>query len=190
MKLHAIVRKPRSRKPAPERPTRTCVQCSVPIEGNLKSCSAECREARAKRRYLDRKGLASLADRAVPCLRCGVEVRGTRVRVCPDCRELAERQVIRRGRRRRKARQRGVTSEAYTLAYIAERDGFRCKLCNKPVAMKQVVPHPKAPTIDHILPLALGGEDTKANVQLAHFICNSTKGANASPRGDQLALVG
>jgi len=53
--------------------------------------------------------------------------------------------------------------------------------------MKQVVPHAKAPTVDHVVPVSEGGDDTRANVQLAHFRCNSVKG----PRGSQqLALVG
>jgi 5-methylcytosine-specific restriction endonuclease McrA len=53
--------------------------------------------------------------------------------------------------------------------------------------MGQRVPHPKAPTIDHIVPVSEGGDDTRANVQLACFRCNSVKG----PRGSQqLALIG
>ncbi|MDI9885916.1 HNH endonuclease signature motif containing protein [Streptomyces sp. HNM0645] len=78
-------------------------------------------------------------------------------------------------------------SEPYTLAEIAERDKGRCGLCGGRVAMKQKVPHPKAPTIDHVVPVSEGGDDTRANVQLAHFVCNSVKG----PRGSQqLALIG
>lgn len=55
--------------------------------------------------------------------------------------------------------------------------------------MKRVVPHPKAPTIDHVVPLDLGGDDKRANVQLAHFICNSRK-SNRLNGPVQLALVG
>jgi 5-methylcytosine-specific restriction endonuclease McrA len=49
------------------------------------------------------------------------------------------------------------------------------------------VPHPDAPTIDHLLPLCDGGDDVRANVQLAHFLCNSRRGAGGVV---QLALVG
>ena len=41
---------------------------------------------------------------------------------------------------------------------------------------------------DHILPLAAGGVHENANVQLAHFICNSRK--RELPANDQLRLVG
>jgi 5-methylcytosine-specific restriction endonuclease McrA len=90
-------------------------------------------------------------------------------------------------RRRRRARKRGAISEPYTLAEIAARDRNVCQLCKKRVAMTKQVPHPKSPVIDHVLPLACGGDDTKANVQLAHFLCNSLKSAGGS---QQLALVG
>jgi hypothetical protein len=36
------------------------------------------------------------------------------------------------------------------------------------------------PTIDHIIPISLGGSHTWDNVQLAHMICNSRKGVNAA----------
>jgi 5-methylcytosine-specific restriction endonuclease McrA len=73
------------------------------------------------------------------------------------------------------------------LAEVAARDRYRCGFCRKRVAMKQVVPHPRAPTIDHVVPLADGGDDTRANVRLAHFLCN----VRAQTGGDkQLALCG
>jgi len=53
--------------------------------------------------------------------------------------------------------------------------------------MTKVVPHPKAPTIDHIVPLSAGGDDTKANVQLAHFSCNTRKNVGGS---QQLRIIG
>lgn len=37
-------------------------------------------------------------------------------------------------------------------------------------------PDPGSPSIDHILPISKGGNDTIANVQLAHFECNWIKG--------------
>lgn len=73
------------------------------------------------------------------------------------------------------------------MAEIAGRDRHQCGLCRKRVAMTKQVPHPKAPTIDHVLPLAHGGEDVRANVQLAHFECNWRKRDRGT---QQLALIG
>lgn len=60
-------------------------------------------------------------------------------------------------------------------AQILERDGYCCRLCGDPLDLSADVPHPLAPVIDHIVPLALGGEHAQYNVQAAHFLCNSRK---------------
>jgi len=92
---------------------------------------------------------------------------------------------------RRKNRARRSTErlrEPYTLHEIAERDARICGLCGGDVDMLIRNPDPRAPTIDHVVPLSLGGDDIKANVQLAHRACNTAKGARGS--GEQLALIG
>jgi hypothetical protein len=53
--------------------------------------------------------------------------------------------------------------------------------------VKETVPHSKAPTIDHIIPISLGGVHSKQNTRLAHFKCNSARG-NREPA--QLRLFG
>ncbi|WP_442803649.1 HNH endonuclease [Streptomyces pseudogriseolus] len=73
---------------------------------------------------------------------------------------------------------------------IYQRDRWVCQLCRKPVARGKAVPHPKAPTIDHIVPLARGGTHEPANVQLAHYHCNAIKSDGEWAGGEQLALIG
>jgi 5-methylcytosine-specific restriction endonuclease McrA len=106
---------------------------------------------------------------------------------CDDCVAASRKLSNQRKRRAERARKRGAKREPYTLAEIAKRDRNRCGLCGKRVAMTKAVPHPRAPTIDHVLPLHYGGDDTRANVQLAHFICNSRKCTGGS---QQLAMFG
>jgi 5-methylcytosine-specific restriction endonuclease McrA len=89
--------------------------------------------------------------------------------------------------RRRRALKRSAKSEPYTLAEIAARDKYRCQLCRRKVDMSLKAPHRRSPTIDHVIPIVEGGDDVRANVQLAHWGCNSSKGARGS---QQLALVG
>lgn len=89
--------------------------------------------------------------------------------------------------RRRRVLKRGGVVEPYTLAEIAQRDRHRCQLCRRKVDLTIQWPDPKSPSIDHVIPVTDGGDDVKANVQLAHFGCNSSKGARGS---QQLALVG
>lgn len=91
-------------------------------------------------------------------------------------------------RDRRAARKRDAYVADVYRAEIYKRDGYRCQICGKRLAMKQDVPHPKAPTIDHIIPISRGGTHEPANVQAAHFGCNSAKGNCGG--GEQLMLVG
>lgn len=95
--------------------------------------------------------------------------------------ECSNRANMQAGRARRRARLKGARgAETVYRRKVFERDNWICRLCLKPVDRDAKVPHPKAPTIDHILPLELGGLHEYLNVQCAHFICNSRKSANVS----------
>ncbi|MBF6315035.1 HNH endonuclease [Nocardia farcinica] len=71
---------------------------------------------------------------------------------------------------------------------VFERDRWKCHLCKRKVRRSAVVPHPLAPTIDHVIPLAKGGTHEPANCATAHYQCNSAKGDRDA--GEQLALIG
>lgn len=85
---------------------------------------------------------------------------------------------------RDRARKKGVPSQYYTRQHIFDRDGYDCYLCNLPVDLTanhvqgqpgwELYPH-----IEHVIPLALGGHDTLANVKIAHAVCNIRKGTTA-----------
>jgi hypothetical protein len=155
--------------------------------GARKSCGTECARARQRRRDLVRYG--KTPEQVDACRACG-QPKPIGRKLCDPCRDQANREAKRAARRRRKARERGARCEPYTLAEIAKRDRYRCRIpgCGKRVAMSRPVPHPKAPTIDHVVPLADSGEDTRANARLAHFLCNSMRGDRGS--SDQLRLIG
>lgn len=59
-----------------------------------------------------------------------------------------------------------------TIAKLAERDGAVCGLCSGPVDMALKGTDWLGPTVDHIVPLSLGGTDTMDNTQLTHRSCN------------------
>lgn len=118
--------------------------------------------------------------------RCGAPLDPRR-RSCVDCVDTARRTGRRSARAARRARERAARRESFSVLAVFERDGWRCHLCGKQVLRSARVPHPKAPTIDHLVPLAAGGDHTRANVATAHFLCNSLRGARGSA---QLALIG
>jgi predicted nucleic acid-binding Zn ribbon protein len=88
---------------------------------------------------------------------------------------------------RRRARKRTGTVEVFSSAEIFDRDRNRCHICRRKCRRDVVVPHPLAPTLDHLIPLAEGGEHTRANTATACFLCNSVKGDRGG--GEQLAIV-
>jgi 5-methylcytosine-specific restriction endonuclease McrA len=73
----------------------------------------------------------------------------------------------------RRARILGVTAERVDRLAVFERDGWVCRLCQKPVLRCEA-------SLDHIVPISRGGEHSYANVQLAHLECNRRKGAQVA----------
>lgn len=134
-----------------------------------------------------------------PCVHCGEVFVVTRrwQRACSDLCEVEGRQQNRRRHARkfrhlRKHRKRaahyGAEYEPISRVRVLNRDGWRCGICGGKIDRARSVPHPKSGTLDHIIPLSRGGGHLYTNVQAAHFICNSMKGARSA--GEQLLLVG
>lgn len=81
-----------------------------------------------------------------------------------------------------RALKNGGKHEYYTRQHIFDRDGYDCYICNTPVDL--TAPHVQGqpgwetyPHIEHVKPLSKGGDDTLANVKIAHAVCNIRKGA-------------
>lgn len=51
-----------------------------------------------------------------------------------------------------------------------------CALCGMPLDKSLKYPHPMSTSIDHIIPVALGGKSTMDNLQATHLVCNKEKG--------------
>jgi hypothetical protein len=75
-------------------------------------------------------------------------------------------------------RKRMISAAALELVnpfVVFRRDQWVCYLCGDWCDPRNAVPHPKAATIDHVIPISLGGAHSYANIRLACFICNCTK---------------
>lgn len=161
----------------PEQLVRVCVECDGPMDGvrlDADACSKRCKMARDRRLMLadpDRRALNR------------------------ELRKKAQRryrqshpEVFRAADLRRRARLAGAEMERVDHLAIFERDGWRCGICSKPVDRARKHPDPSSASVDHIVPLALGGAHAPANCQLAHLGCNVAK--NVKPDGAQLRLIG
>lgn len=76
---------------------------------------------------------------------------------------------------RHRMRKRGAFVADVIARVIFERDAWICQLCKGPVRQDLPAGHPRAATLDHVVPLSRGGTHEPANVQLAHHACNSSK---------------
>jgi len=110
----------------------------------------------------------------------------TDVTCSPTCYELKQREARHAASQRRRALQRDAFVAPVYRKRVFESDGYRCHICNKMTKKTATVPHPMAPTIDHLTPLAKGGTHEPLNCRTAHFICNSKKSDRLA--GDQLIL--
>lgn len=110
--------------------------------------------------------------RPITCKQCAEVFVGKWVTLCPACVRANHREGKRRQHRIRRARLASVLVVPYRSGDIFERDGYRCHLCGRMTRRDAVVPHPKAPTIDHLVPISAGGADAPLNVATAHFECN------------------
>ncbi|HET6293484.1 MAG TPA: HNH endonuclease [Kribbella sp.] len=155
---------------------RICATCKrdVPADRFAGSYCHECNTARAS------AARAPVATTPAECDVCGApfDADGRRRFACsPACtrtrnyRENSKNVLLRRGRTR------GGLAESIRPRDIFERDAWACGLCGGQIDQAAKAPHPDSRSIDHVIPLALGGTHTLANVQAAHLGCNVRKGA-------------
>lgn len=76
---------------------------------------------------------------------------------------------------RARARRYGVEAEYINKLAVFERDNWTCGICNEPVDREAPWPAPSSPSLDHIVPMAVGGGHVYENVQCAHLRCNVIK---------------
>lgn len=134
---------------------------------------------------------------ATTCLECGVEfkpstTKGNHSHHCTDeCRRKGKARKARPAKKLRRALKRGANGgEAVDPIRVFERDGWRCASCRKgtPLKLRGTI-HARAPELDHIVPVSMGGKHTYANTQCLCRSCNGRKGATVSgqlhlfPRG-------
>lgn len=172
-----------------------CVACGGAIidrrAGTMYCDKAECQSVKMHCQYVKRRN----APVSVECLVPGCDRRSQARGMCsshystwwkqanPD----RAREVSALSHQRRRALKAGVFVERVDRNVIFERDKWRCHLCGKAIPCRSVYPDPLSPSIDHIVPLSMGGDHSYANIAAAHLSCNVAKGNRGG--GEQLALI-
>jgi hypothetical protein len=153
--------------------TKDCRGCCRRLD-NIRAfyCSDACRMAVARQKASTRWKARMVTVRAqrsmLQCKWCSVTFRpshGGSVFCSLRC-----------SRKRDKAKRVVVGSHEWKRkqARIMARDKGMCQLCRKRVVLTKG--DPLSPSLDHIIPVAQGGSNDDANLQLAHLVCNVIKG--------------
>ncbi len=87
---------------------------------------------------------------------------------------------------RHRLRVHAETWDGVTNTEIMERDHWRCGICRKVIGKSFKWPHPRSKSIDHIVPVSQGGDDTAGNKRAAHLGCNCARMNRGG--GEQAAL--
>lgn len=105
-----------------------------------------------------------------------------------ECKRERKREWRRNSKHTRRARKKNAFVANVYRTKTFERDGYRCHICKAKTNPNAKVPNPKAPTLDHLIPLSKGGTHEPSNVATACFRCNHLKADRGT--GDQLLLFG
>jgi len=147
---------------------RSCLYCGAEFNTKFSQRSKYCSE-RCAHLYL--YGREEPKDTVKLCDWCGKEFE-TRYSDARACCYAHSRKLVKWERRQR---MRAIIHSQYSRYEIFSKDNFVCHICGSSIDMDAVAPAPLSPSIDHVVPISKGGDDTFDNVKAAHFICNSIK---------------
>lgn len=112
------------------------------------------------------------------CSGCGDGLSGHNLkqRLCSGCAELRRQSSKRIYRGARKAAVRAATMEAFDPFEVLERDCWHCYMCGcaTPKVLRGTYAD-NAPELDHIIPIASGGEHSRRNTACSCRKCNNAK---------------
>lgn len=120
------------------------------------------------------KSCASLRAKAYRQSR--IEIVREQARLSASRRPLQRRDAA----RKRRALRQAARVEDVNSQEVFERGAWACGICAEPIPRVVLWPHPLSPSLDHIVPLSLGGAHSYENTQPAHLACNMSKGARAA----------
>ena len=175
-----------------QRFTKVCAWCGTVFETTKSQkiyCSHDCCYASNLKTKRD-QWAEKYTPRRLVCKECGSEVITEcgdthSVFCCKSCADRYERnaehkterhkEYMKKVKRKRKKQLQENHVEDVSYDTLFERDKGICQICGLPVPYDKCCDNNWGGTIDHIVPLSIGGKHSMSNCQLAHRICNSIK---------------
>lgn len=157
---------PRGKRVQP-RPCETCGMVFKPRGNSGKYCSTRCSGRAQAQRLKEIARLGAAVANAPRILSQG---------------EKAAREHAKRAKRRGSR-----TVEEFDPSEIFARDKWTCHLCRQKTSRAYRRKDPRSPTLDHLIPISLGGKHERANVAAAHLRCNTRRSIDGPA---QLRMLG
>lgn len=179
---------------APSITVGECASCGQVTVGrrSRRFCGVKCRNDYNCARY---RSVAANDNEALPLVACGEcptlfrrPYGSHRTVFCSHA--CFKKNKNRRGRERRRALARGVSSERVDPIKVFERDKWSCQICGVKTPRKLRGSYDdKAPELDHVMPISLGGAHSYMNTQCACRKCNADKSNTPPAQPSLFAMV-
>jgi len=147
----------------------SCTRCLNRARRESRQRNLEVQRARDRLRYVEHRDQL-LEMQRIWALRNPDRSRAIKAKWAQNNPESA-----RQAARRRRARKQQNGIEPYRDTDIFDRDAWMCYLCGNDINPQLPRTNIWGATIDHVIPIAMGGADAPDNVRAAHLRCNSTK---------------
>lgn len=166
-----------------ERGATTCPHCAVEFVPERTAqqlyCSARCRSAstRDSRVAMCSVEACDRPMRAKGLCNSHYKAQSPNRAAWSKGRRETRRANLRRKTQLRRARLSGdLAAEVIDRNDVGDRDAWLCGLCAEVVDADLLWPDPLSASLDHVVPLSLGGKHVLTNVQISHLRCNVAKG--------------
>jgi hypothetical protein len=158
--------RPMPRKPRPRKSKPSCEACGKEVNGRAsRFCSYACNKAWRGARACRCGAIvenATAFGNAPMCLACKRQARRARRRIAKDTRKR-----VRNGG--------GYWNSEVKALGVFKRDRWRCYLCKCKCSKRYDPLDPRSATVDHVYPVAHGGDHDWHNVRTACALCNAKK---------------
>ena len=119
----------------------------------------------------------------VPMRRDGVQCGREECRRAHKARRMRESGWVRPHRQAERAARRaqpGAVIEKFDPWDVFERDGWVCGICGDPVDPELRWPARMSVSLDHVVPLEMGGDHVPENARCSHLGCNTARGTGVA----------
>ena len=142
------------------------------------------RQNQARERLIQKEAERQAKTRTVECIICGKEFSTvkTKVKCCsPECSKKYASRIASRRKDDRITKDKRI-DRGINARKLYDRDGGICWICGGQCDLNDFITRDNIiicgdnyPSVDHIVPVCEGGEDSWENVRLAHRRCNSLR---------------